>query len=195
MRIGARGLLILAFAVALSSMAPAAAVNIYELEITHSKRTYLVAFDVLIDAEPARTRELLSDYRQWRRLSDTLSEVQLLRTFPDGHQRIRLRFHSCMLFFCKTIQQTKDVVIHSNGDIVTTMVPEHNDFSSGWEHWRFRAEHNKTRLIYHAVLEPDFYVPPLIGPWILKNTLSRTLTVTANRLEAIAKPVTAKYAE
>ncbi len=195
MRIGARGLLILAFAVALSSMAPAAAVNISDLEITHSKRTYLVAFDALIDAEPARTRELLSDYRQWRRLSDTLSEVQLMRTFPDGRQRIRLRFHSCMLFFCKTIQHTKDVVIHSNGDIVTTMVPEHSDFSSGWERWRFRAEHNKTRLIYHAVLEPTFYVPPLIGPWILKSTLSRTLTVTANRLEAIAKPVTPKYAE
>jgi hypothetical protein len=100
-----------------------------------------------------------------------------------------------MLFFCKTIQHTKDVVIHSNGDIVTTMVPEHSDFSSGWERWRFRAEHNKTRLIYHAVLEPTFYVPPLIGPWILKSTLSRTLTVTANRLEAIAKPVTPKYAE
>ena len=147
MRIGARGLLILAFAVALSSMAPTAAVNISDLEITHSKRTYLIAFDVLIDAEPARTRELLSDYRQWRRLSDTLSEVQLLRTFPDGRQRIRLRFHSCMLFFCKTIQHTKDVVIHSNGDIVTTIVPEHSDFSSGWERWRFRAEHNKTRLI------------------------------------------------
>ena len=195
MRFGARGLLILAFAVALSTMAPAAAVNISDLEITHSKRTYLVAFDALIDAEPARTRELLSDYRQWRRLSDTLSEVQLLRTFPDGRQRIRLRFHSCMLFFCKTIQHTKDVVIHSNGDIVTTMVPEHSDFSSGWERWRFRAEHNKTRLIYHAVLEPTFYVPPLIGPWILKSTLSRTLTVTANRLEAIAKPVTPKYAE
>jgi len=195
MRFGARGLLILAFAVALSSMAPAAAVNISDLEITHSKRTYLVAFDALIDAEPARTRELLSDYKQWRRLSDTLSEVQLMRTFPDGRQRIRLRFHSCILFFCKTIQHTKDVVIHSNGDIVTIVVPELSDFSSGWEHWRFRAEHNKTRLIYHAVLEPTFYVPPLIGPWILKSTLSRTLTVTANRLEAIAKPVTPKYAE
>jgi hypothetical protein len=195
MRISARGLLILAFTIALSSMAPAAAVNIYELEITHSKRTYLVAFDVLLDAEPADIRALLSDYRQWRRLSDTLSESQLLRTFPDGHQRIRLRFHSCVLFFCKTIQHTKDVVIHSNGDIVTTMVPEHSDFASGWEHWRIRVEHNNTRLQYHAVLVPAFRVPPLIGPWILKSTLRHKLIVTAKKLEALAKPVTAKYAE
>jgi hypothetical protein len=88
MRISARGLLILAFTIALSSMAPAAAVSILDLEIMHSKRTYLVAFDVLLDAEPADIRELLSDYRQWCRLSDTLIESQLLRTFPDGRQRL-----------------------------------------------------------------------------------------------------------
>ena len=35
-----------AFTIALSWMAPAAAVNILDLEITHSKRTYLVALQV-----------------------------------------------------------------------------------------------------------------------------------------------------
>jgi hypothetical protein len=192
MRIGARGLLMLAFTIALSSMAPAVAVNISDLGITHSKRTYFVTFDVLLEVEPARTRELLSDYRQWRRLSDTLSESQLLRTFPDGRQRIRLRFHSCALFFCKTIQQIKDVVIRPNGDIVTTIVPEHSDFASGWERWRIRAEQNKTRLQYHAVLVPAFRVPPLIGPWVLKSRLRHTLIGTAKKLEVLAKPVIAK---
>ncbi len=182
----------LAFTIALSWMAPAAAVNILELEITHSKRTYLVAFDVLLDAEPADIRALLSDYRQWRRLSDTLSESQLLRTFPDGRQRIRLRFDSCVLFFCKSIQHVKDVVIRLNGDIVTTIVPEHSDFASGWEHWRIRAEHNNTRLQYHAVLAPAFRVPPLIGPWALKSRLRHTLIETAKKLEVLAKPVMAK---
>jgi hypothetical protein len=192
MRISARGLLLLAFTIALSWMAPAAAISISDLEITHSKRTYFVTFDVLLDAEPADIRELLSDYRQWRRLSDTLSESQLLRTFPDGRQRIRLRFHSCALFFCKGIQQIKDVVTRPNGDIVTTMVPEHSDFASGWERWQIRAEHNKTRVIYHAVLVPGFRVPPLIGPWALKNRLRDTLIGTAKKLEVLAKPVMAK---
>ena len=182
----------LAFTIALSSMAPAAAVNILDLEITHSKRTYLVAFDVLLAAEPADIRELLSDYRQWRRLSDTLSESQLLRTFPDGRQRIRLRFDSCVLFFCKSIQHVKDVVIRSNGDIVTTIVSEHSDFASGWERWQIRGEHNKTRVLYHAVLVPDFRVPPLIGPWALKSRLRHTLIGTAKKLEVLAKPVMAK---
>ena len=177
----------LAFTIALSSMSPAAAVNILDLEITHSERTYFVTFDVLLDAELADIRELLSDYRQWPRLTDTLSESQLLRTFPDGRQRIRLRFHSCVLFFCKTIQQIKDVVIHANGDIVTTMVPEHSDFASGRERWRIRAEQNRTRLQYHAVLVPAFRVPPLIGPWTLKSRLRHTLIGTAKKLEVLAK--------
>jgi hypothetical protein len=97
-----------------------------------------------------------------------------------------------VLFFCKTIQQIKDVVIRPNGDIVTTIVPEHSDFASGWERWRIRAEQNKTRLQYHAVLVPAFRVPPLIGPWALKNRLRHTLIGTAKKLEVLAKPVIAK---
>ncbi|MFQ5938247.1 MAG: hypothetical protein ACE5LB_17735 [Acidiferrobacterales bacterium] len=192
MRIGAIGLSMLAFTLALSPTPSLAAATIWHLEITHDNRTYLAAFDVLLAANAASSRELLSDYRQWRRLSDTLSESQLLRTFPDGRQRIRLRFHACVLIFCKTYQQVKDVVVRPNGDIVTTIVPEGSDFASGWERWQIRAEQNKTRIQYHAVLVPAFRVPPLVGPWILKSTLRRKLIVTAQKLETLAKPVTAK---
>ncbi|MFQ6022528.1 MAG: SRPBCC family protein [Acidiferrobacterales bacterium] len=172
--------------ITLFATTPAAAVTIHKLEITRSQDSYLVTFDVLVAADPAKARELLSDYRQWPRLSKTLKESRLLKTFADERQRVRLRFRTCVLIFCKTIHQVKDVENRPNSDIVTVMVPEDSDFASGWERWQILAEGEKTRVRYHAEIVPGFGVPPLIGPWILKRKLRRTLIRTAKTLEILA---------
>ncbi len=181
-------LLLLTFTITLFTPAQAVAVTIRTLEITHSKGSYHVTFDVLLATEPEKAWGLLSDYHQWPRLADNLKEAQLLERFPDGRQRVRLRFRSCVLIFCKTIRQVKDVTTHPKGDILTVMVPEQGDFTSGWEHWQILAEQDKTRVHYNAEIVPSFRLPPLIGPPILKGKLRRTLIGTAKKLEALAAP-------
>lgn len=188
MRIGAGCWLAVTLVVALVGAAPAGAVIIRNLEVTHNEGSYLVTFDVLLVADPAKARALIGDYRQWPRLSKTLKESRLLRTFPDRRQRVKLRFRSCVLFICKTIRQVKDVTKQPNGDIVTFMVSDDSDFESGWERWHMVAEQEKTRIHYRAELVPSFRVPPLIGPWILKSKLRRSLTRTAENLERLATP-------
>ena len=188
MRIRVGRLLLLTFMLALFAPAQAVAATIRTLEITHSKGSYHVTFDVLLAADPEKTWALLSDYQQWSRLSDNLKETQLLERFPDGRQRVRVRFRSCVLIFCKTIRQVKDVTARPKGDIFFVMVPEQGDFISGWERWRILAEQNKTRIHYNAEIVPGFRLPPLIGPLILKGKLRRTLIETAKKLEALATP-------
>ncbi len=188
MRIGVARLLTLAFTITLFTPAQAVAATIRTLEITHSKGSYHVTFDVLLAAEPEKAWALLSDYQQWFRLSDNLKEVQLLERFPDGRERVRLRFRSCVLIFCKTIRQVKDVTARPKRDILTVMVPGQGDFTSGWEHWRILAEQDKTRVHYNAEIVPGFRLPPLIGPSILKHKLRRTLIGTAKKLEALTAP-------
>ncbi len=188
MRIGVARLLTLAFTITLFTPAQAVAATIRTLEITHSKGSYHVTFDVLLAAEPEKAWALLSDYQQWSHLSANLKEVQLLERFPDGRQRVRLRFRSCVLIFCKTIRQVKDMTARPKGDILTVMVPGQGDFTSGWEHWRILAEEDKTRVHYTAEIVPGFRLPPLIGPSILKHKLRRTLIGTAKKLEALAAP-------
>jgi hypothetical protein len=186
MRIGTGRLLLLIFTVALLVVRPVAAATVRHLEVTHNKQTYLIAFDVLLTAEQARVRKFLSDSTQWPRLSHQVREGHLLKTFPDGGQRVGLSFRSCVLIFCKTIRQVKDVRIRPNGDIFTVMVREQGDFDSGWERWQIRAEGDKTRVQYHATLVPSSGVLPLIGPWIVGNTLRRMLLDAANKLEVLA---------
>lgn len=188
MRFRAGPLLLLTFTITLFIPAQAVAVTIRTLEITHDKGSYQVTFDVLLAAKPEKAWALLSNYQQWSRLSHNLKEAQLLELFPDGRQRIGVRFRSCVLIFCKTIRQVKDVTTHPKGDILTVMVPEQGDFTSGWEHWRILAEQDKTRVHYNAEIVPGFRLPPLIGPSILKHKLRRTLIGMAKKLETLAAP-------
>ncbi len=185
-RIGRVGLVIITLT--LCSLTQAVAATIQTLEITHTQGNYHVTFDVLLDTDSEKAWMLLSDYHHWQRLSDNLEEAKLLERFPDGRQRIRLRFRSCVLIFCKTIRQIKDVTTDSEGGILTVMVPEQGDFVSGWEHWRILSERGETRVQYDAEIVPSFGLPPLIGPLILKGKLRSTLIETANRLETLTMP-------
>ncbi|MFQ5937929.1 MAG: SRPBCC family protein [Acidiferrobacterales bacterium] len=174
----------LLFALSLLVAVPADAVTIRDLEVTHHDGTYLVVFDVLVDVPQARARAMLLDYRQWPQLSDTLKETRLLTTFPDGRQRIWLSSRACVLVFCRKIQQVKDLVEDSNGDIVIKFV--HGDFQSGWERWRIRSEQDRIRVQYRAELAPSFYIPPVIGSWLLKANLRTKVIVTAEKMEALS---------
>jgi hypothetical protein len=93
-----------------------------------------------------------------------------------------------VLFFCRKILQVKDVSRLQGGDIFTHIVPDGHYFESGWEHWRLVGNEKGTRLHYRAELVPQFNLAPLIGPWILKNKLRRSLLWAAEKAEALAAP-------
>ena len=188
MRNAAACLLPLFIVVTACASARAGGVTIRVLEVTRSDNTYVVNFDVLLATTPASARAILSDYKNWPRLAENMSKPTLVKTFADGRQRIRLSFRSCVLFICRTIRQLKDVWVRPNGDIVSVMVSGESDFRSGRERWHIEPEQGRTRLRYHAELVPDFSLPPLIGPWILKRKLRQTLIKTTTNLEVLAAP-------
>ena len=172
----------------LASITPAAAVAIRSLDVTHIEGRYYVAFDVLLTADSAKTYELVSNYRKWPQFFRTLKETTLVTTFADGRQRIRLTYRACVLFFCRTILQLKDVSRRQGGHFFTRIVADGDYFKSGWEHWHLVGNEKETRVQYQAELEPQFRLAPLIGPWILKNKLRRSLLRAAEKAEVLAAP-------
>ncbi len=161
------------------------ALEIRVLEITRNGDLYRVNFEVVIPVPPAGVQALLRDYRQWPKLSATMTESRLLETLPDGRQRVRVVFRSCFFLFCKDINQTKELDNHQEGDIRAVMVREQSDFTYGREHWQIRAVEGMTRVHYKAEFAPAFALPPVIGPWILKARLRQELRLTAERLETL----------
>jgi hypothetical protein len=86
------------------------------------------------------------------------------------------------------VQRVLEVETAGNGDILTRTDPGMSDFEHGEETWQIRAEGRGTRLHYRASLTPSFFIPPYIGPWLLKSRLREELTVISNRLETLDAP-------
>ena len=122
----------------------AAAYSLDEATIQHSDGRYTVAFDMVLDAETARVRELMTDYDHLDRLSGSVIRSRVLGMHPDGSRRMQLDMRACVLFLCRTVRRVQDVQTQPGGDITTRAVPALSDFSRAEERWRITAQGNGT---------------------------------------------------
>jgi hypothetical protein len=165
---------------------PAAAYTLDDTSIQHSAGVYTVAFDMRLDADAVEVRALMTDYDHLDRLSDIVTYSRLLYVLPNGSKRMQLDMHVCVWIFCRTLRRVQDVTTLENGDISTSVLPEPTGFSHAMELWRIDAIPGGTRIRYDAQLTPNFYVPPILGPYLMKKAIRRELIGAAQHLEALA---------
>ena len=165
---------------------PASAYLLDDTSIQHSAGVYTVSFDMRLDADAASVRALMTDYDRLDRLSDIVIDSHVLDVLADGSKRIQLDVRACVWIFCRTVRRVEDVTTLENGDLSTNALPERSDFSHAVERWRILATPGGTRLLYNAQLTPNFFVPPLLGPYLMKQAIRRELISAAQHLEALA---------
>jgi|GEM_PF-1603145 len=173
----------------MSSFSQAGAVNVVALDIQNSGDSYSVVFEVIVAADAEKARDILANYVNWPRLSDTIIESQSIQSFPSGAVRIGVTFRACVVagFFCKVIRQVKNLETADGGySFASTLVPERSDFAGGNERWQIKREGiNRTRLRYDATLLVGFSVPAFVGPWVMKRVFRRELIESARKLEEL----------
>ena len=168
----------------------ASAMSVESADIARAGDAYSIAFEVIVAANAADVRRILTNYQEWPRLSESITDSRLVDTDAAGVQRISVGLRSCLVagLFCKSIRQVKDVETLPDGwGYATRFVAGEGDFVSGSESWKIFAESKTmTRLRYDATFVPAFRVPPFIGPWLLKRALRRELIGAAIKLELLA---------
>lgn len=167
------------------------AADILHSEVRHRDGVYRVRFAVRVHAEAQAVRALMTDYARLSRLSNVVTAAQIVQRFADDTQRLRLDLRACVWIFCKDLRKLEDVRVRANGDIVTVAIPAESDFSHAVERWRIVAETDAayaahTRIDYESELTPSFFVPPFIGPALIKRALRRELTHSIETLERLA---------
>lgn len=156
----------LALLMALASCTPLSALEVHDAYVGRDHGAHIVRFDMSLNLQPARVRELLTDYALLPDFIDALQESRVLTDLPDGHQRVLMVFRPCLVMFCKTLRQVLDVKQRSDGDIYSVIVPTGGDFKAGWESWQILGEHNNARLVYNGRFTLNFALPPGITAWI-----------------------------
>lgn len=164
----------------------AVAATIEVLETTHEAGRYTVSFEVVLAANRDKVWQIMTDYEHLPLVSKSIVESRVLKREDARHQRVELTLHGCILFFCKTLRRVVNIEARPPEEIRMTEDPAHSDFRYGIERWGITREGSATRLKYSAELEPDFFVPPLIGPVAVKYFLRREIRLTALEVEALA---------
>lgn len=167
--------------------APASlAATIERLEAHHNDGRYTVSFEVVLDAARDRVWRIMTDYEHLPRVSKIIAETRVLEQADTNRHRVGVTLQACVLIFCKTVKRTVDIQARPQTEILVTEDPAQSDFRYGLEHWQVAAEGSRTRLNYAAELVPDFFIPPLIGPAVVKYFLRREIRLTALEVEALA---------
>lgn len=173
---------------AASASVSSAVIRSLEVE-RHSGRYELVA-DTHLAAPAEAIYEVLMDYEDGRfgRISSVYKESDYLEPAVDGTPLVYTLMEGCVMFFCKSMRRVERLEAERPHFIRTTALPEQSDFKYSRSEWELESvEGGGTSVKYRLIMEPDFWVPPVVGPWVLKRTLMQGGTRAINRIERLAQ--------
>lgn len=143
---------------------------------------FVLFVDAHIQAPPQQVYRTITDYENLAAINPSFeSSVVLGRS--DGVDRVRTRIRVCILVFCKQVVQVQEMRYPDPDTIEATMVPGAGDFHSGTARWSLSEIEGGTRLYFTETFEPSFWVPPVIGPWLIRSKLVEEVEITMQHIE------------
>ena len=163
----------------------ASAADMRSMDVTYDGRVYefesVVWFSTGIDA----TYAVFSSWDYSTRFSSAVAEARDIEI--DGQPGYYVVNRGCILFFCKSLTREGRVEREHNSVMRAYADPEKSDFHQADEVWEFTEEAGGTRVIYRLTMEPAFWVPPAIGPWMIKRKLRKDGSSAIDRIEEVAR--------
>lgn len=147
---------------------------------------FQIEMKAIIGARAEYIRQVLTDYNRIYRLNPSIVENEVITSDETGDKWVRTKLLACNSVFCKYLKRVDIVSTLPSGDLQAEIVPELSDFRSGIAVWKITPRGDCSELVYEAHLEPDFFIPPFVGPYVVKKSLEDEFTATFGRVEKIA---------
>ena len=163
------------------------AAEILDLTVERHERSYAAEVDVRFQAPVERVRAIVMDYEHLPRLTESIREVEVLEREGNRHARVRTLSRICVLFLCKDIRQVQDIDLDDEGNLMAVTVPDESDLRYGVARWWFWQEPQAARMRFISEIEPAFWVPPFIGPLMIRHALEREVRRTIDNIERLAE--------
>jgi hypothetical protein len=174
---------------AVGAGALAAAATMDELDVTRQRGRYSLEASARLDATPESIYAVLTDFddNAYSRISRAYKESRYLEPAADGTPVVYTRLEGCALWHCMSLERTERLETDAPYWIKSTVLPESSNFKHSTSEWMLERDGGGTKMIYKLDMEPDFFVPPVIGPWYLKRTLSHGGQRAVTRIERLAR--------
>lgn len=178
-------------AVVLSCVAVHAhAAEVRDVGVRRQGATFVISMHLAIDAPAPAVFRALQDYAAMARFNPDLRAVRVEPTKAPDRMRLFTTIHTCVLVFCKTMHQEQIMTANAtaNGGVLDAELVN-GDFKAGHGRWLVRPCQTpgaRTCMDVRIELVPAFWVPPVIGPWVIRRKMVEEARRTSAGLERTA---------
>lgn len=163
------------------------AVELRNVEIDRRDGRYFLTSEVWFDADVESVFAVFLDYDLAAKFSSFIAESRNLATDANGKRGFYVRNEGCVWFFCTSFERTGSVEHVQHVSIESIADAELSDFHVSLELWTFEPEEAGTFVVYTFEFEPKFWIPPLIGPYVLQSKLKNESIRALRRIEVLAQ--------
>jgi len=171
---------------------PSLCADINSVEISREKNRYHLHANTTVYARVDNVRRIITDYENLTSIIPNLKESELLSKPENKRTTVSMLTEICVFFLCYNIRHVQTFHIIKNDILFSRIIPGMSNFKSGWMRWEIKKTDSDkiypvTQIILDMEMTPDFFVPPLIGPYQIKKKMLEITRATINNLEEKAK--------
>ena len=170
----------------------ASAAELRSLEVGHERGVYSLESEVWFDVGVEEVFLAFSTWDLATQFSSAVAEARDLEPDAQGRPGFYTLNRGCILFFCKAVERQGWVEKEEHRILRAFADPEHSDFVFSNEVWTFDEENGGTRVVYKLRFDPKFWVPPAIGPYMIKRKMKKEGGDAIDRIEEVARDLVAQ---
>ena len=159
------------------------ALEIHQLDVRQQDNRYRLLAESSISAPPEYIHAILLDFDNFHRLTGGIVETRYVNDADSDSRLGYTRIESCVWFFCKDFERVERIDSVPPKLFRTEAIAERSDFEVYWSEWRLVDEADGTRIFFSAQLQPDFWIPAVIGSWAVRRKLEDTALQMGEAIE------------
>ena len=173
------------------AISAAHAAQVSGVQVTREGTHFLIDMHIAIDEPSPAVFRALQDYAAMARFNPDLRSVRVEPTAVPDRVRLFTAVHTCVLIFCKTMHQEQIMTAtagRDGGTLHADLVS--GDFKGGYGLWVVRpcpSKRTASCMDIRIELVPAFWVPPVIGPWVIRRKMDEEARRTSAGLERTAR--------
>jgi len=162
------------------------------VEVSQEKGVYHMHINMTVNADTDSVKKVITDYENLTLTNPYLKESELINKSEDERTTVSMLTKICIFLICYNIRHVQIFHPVNNGVLYSRIIPRLSDFKSGWLRWEIKEKDSNrispvTQIIFDTEITPDFFIPPVIGPYQMKKKMFEIAKDTINNLEKKAK--------
>ena len=157
-----------------------------EIEVVEHSGVYQIKTVAVIRAPARHVRHVLTDFMHIYRLNPSIIESDVLKQHDDDSVNVRTKVIGCAAYFCEELERVEKVYMLPSGDLYAEIIPELSQFKSGHTYWRIKEVDNHCEVTYESEMDPDVFIPPIVGKFLIKKSIREQMQISFANLEKIA---------